>query len=137
MASESANRLHCNSIKTPFMPPDQNTNEHQQDNSPVHPSQASTVPCTPQVWQKAPLLPILEGSTGLIKSPSALKIFAPSTNRGASLLQGGGVSQISLPGGSLPKNGPITISQLIPSSLIGSDVPLPPAWSQRDDELEL
>jgi hypothetical protein len=37
---------------------------------------------------------------------------------------------------SLPNNGPLTISQLIPSSLLNSDIPLPPAWSQKNDDPE-
>jgi hypothetical protein len=45
-------------------------------------------------------------------------------------------SAIALTEDSLPNNGPLTISQLIPSSLLNSDIPLPPAWSQKNDNPE-
>jgi hypothetical protein len=95
------------------------------------------VPCTPQFWQPPPLLAAPEGSTAQSHSYTASDILLQNTNGEISTPRVAGESQFSLPGGSLPKVGLITISQLIPSSLIGSDLPLPPSWSQRDNDLDL
>jgi hypothetical protein len=138
----SSNENYHDSLKRVASPPpvpNQDMDGQQQQTSPIHPSQASTVPCTPQIWQPPLLLAVPEGSTAQSHSYTALDIFVQNTNGEIHTPQVsvGGESQFSPPVGSLPKGGLITISQLIPSSLIGSDLPLPPSWSQRDDDWDL
>lgn len=94
--------------------------------SPIAHSQASTASCTPdpedqnEGQKEQTIQSLLRHNQEIDTLPSRMHESPPSTS-------------IEY----LRHVDPVTISQLLPSSLIGSDIPLPPKWSQHEDDAEL
>lgn len=103
------------------------TKPQSQISSPVCSSQASTASYSPGLRKT---------SLHLLETQSDMEHMTSSPNEKYSLPTVAHDGAITQEGDSLANNRPVTISQLIPSSLLGSDIPLPPIWSQNDNDLK-
>jgi hypothetical protein len=99
--------------------------------SPVAASQATTAPCTPYTSER------IRQSPNFFHSPARTLKFLQrppplhtneSDEENALPIETRQDDSIFIAGG-----GTVTISQLLPSSLMNSDIPLPPRWDEIDD----
>ncbi|KAF2670577.1 hypothetical protein BT63DRAFT_241509 [Microthyrium microscopicum] len=138
-------------IKEPVFLIPTDSRQHDQDESPIHPSQATTVPGTQQLTQNDPASVefVQPQPIRIPNNNSEVIIISSSSQQFGTSPPLQGLESLPLPAESqeLPEAGtqpirkskpdrPPGISQLLPSSAMNSDLPSPPVWQEESLEMD-